>query len=401
VDLRCARAGETGGLRSPSLAGLAHVGLNAVFLRPRMGGLETYVRRLLPELVRLRPDVRFTLFLNEEGRDYLAGEEWFQAVDVATHPLLGRRWFTALSELTLLGELVRRRRLDVLHSVAMTGPLVTSCAHVQMVGDLIWLHDPESTGQLTATLWKTVVPTVARRADRVLTFSEATRQDLVEQLGLPDTKIDVVPLGDGAGEPVEPVSADELRRRFRLGAGPTVLSVSAKRTHKNLLRVIRAMARARGRVPEVQLVLVGNPTQHEEELKQEAEKLGVADLAHFPAYVAADELEGLYRLASVVVFPSLREGFGLPLLEAMRRGVPVACSNTSSLPEVGGDAVRYFDPLVVDDIADALVDVLQNRELAARLVSAGLERAGQFTWGRTAEGTLESYERAVHDRKRR
>jgi glycosyltransferase involved in cell wall biosynthesis len=366
-----------------------------------MGGLETYVRRIVPELIRLRPDVRFTLFLNEEGRDYLAGEDWFAAVEVATHPLLGRRWFTALSELTLLGELTRRRRLDLLHSVAMTGPLFTPCAHLQMVGDLIWLHDPESTGQLTATLWKTVVPTVARRADRVLTFSEATRRDLAEQFGLPDGKIDVVPLGDGAGEPVEPVPADELRRRLGLGAGPTVLSVSAKRTHKNLLRVIRALALVRERVPEAQLVMVGNRTQHEEELKQEAERLGLGEAVRFPAYVDADELEGLYRLASVVVFPSLREGFGLPILEAMRRGVPVACSNTSSLPEVGGDAVRYFDPLVVDDIADALADVLQDRELAARLVAAGLERAGQFTWARTAEGTLESYERALRDRTRR
>src|SRR4051794_21395321 len=203
-----------------------------------MGGLETYVRRLLPHLIRLRPDARFIVFLNDEGVDYLSGEDWIHAVDIATHPLLGRRWFTALSELTLLGELARRRHLDVLHSVAMTGPLFTSCAHVQMVGDLIWLHDPASTGQLTATLWKTVVPTVARRADRVLTFSDATRLDLAEQFGLPDTKIDVVPLGDGAGERVEPVPAEELRRRLGLGAGPTVLSVSAKRTHKNLLRVV-------------------------------------------------------------------------------------------------------------------------------------------------------------------
>ena len=195
-----------------------------------MGGLETYVRRIVPELIRLRPDVRFTLFLNEEGRDYLAGEDWLGAVSIRRHPLLGRRWFTALSELTLLGELVRRRRLDLLHSVAMTGPLFTPCAHLQMVGDLIWLHDPESTGQLTATLWKTVVPTVARRADRVLTFSEATRRDLAEQFGLPEAKIDVVPLGDGAGEPVEPVPAEELRRRVGLGVGPTVLSVSAKRS---------------------------------------------------------------------------------------------------------------------------------------------------------------------------
>jgi glycosyltransferase involved in cell wall biosynthesis len=377
------------------MAALSRVGINAVFLRPRMGGLETYVRRLVPELVRQRPDVRFSLFLNHEGREYLAGEDWFREVDVITHPLLGRRWFCALSELTLLGELARRRRLDVLHSVAMTGPLSVRAAHVVMVGDVTWLHDPESTGRLTATLWKTVVPPVARRAQRVLTFSEATRRDLSEQFGLPVEKIDVVPLGYGVGEPAEPTSAVELEQRFGLGDARVILSVSAKRTHKNLMRLIRALALVRARVPAAVLVLPGNPTRHEEELKAEARTLGLAEAVRFPAYVGAADLEGLYRLASVVVFPSLREGFGLPILEAMRRGVPVACSNVSSLPEVGGKAVHYFDPLDDGAIADALIEVLTDPQLARRLVEAGLERANSFTWERTANGTLSSYERAL------
>jgi len=364
-----------------------------------MGGLETYVRRVVPELVRLRPETRFSVFLNQEGHDYLASEDWFGEVDVVTHPLLGRRWFTALSELTLLGELARGRRLDLLHSVAMTGPLVAPCAQVVMVGDLIWLHDPESTGQVTAKLWGTLVPPLVRRADRVLTFSEATRLDLAEQFNVPTAKIDVVPLGHGAGESVEPVAEEELRRDLELGHGRIVLTVSAKSTHKNLLRLVRAMPRVRERVPESMLVMTGNPTKHEEELKAEAAALGIADGVRFPAYVGAGELEGLYKLASVVVFPSLREGFGLPVLEAMRRGVPVACSNASSLPEVGGDAVRYFNPLDVDDIGSAVTDVLEHPALAARLVSVGHDRAEAFTWERTARGTFESYERALRERR--
>lgn len=379
---------------------LSRVGINAVFLRPRMGGLETYVRRLVPVLVRQRPEIRFSLFLNQEGAAHLGDEDWLREVDVVTHPLLGRRWFTALSELTLLGELARRRHLDVLHSVAMTGPLIAPCAKVVMVGDLIWLHDPESTGQLTAKLWGTLVPPLVRRADRVLTFSEATKLDLAEQLGVPPAKIDVVPLGHGAVHSVEPVAEEELRRGLHLGHGRVVLTVSTKSTHKNLLRLVRAMPRVRERVPESMLVMTGNATRYEEELKAEAEALGIADSVRFPAYVEAGELEGLYRLASVVVFPSLREGFGLPILEAMRRGVPVACSNASSLPEVGGDAVRYFDPLDVDDIASAVTDVLEHPALASRLVVAGYERAEAFTWERTARGTLESYERALHERRR-
>jgi glycosyltransferase involved in cell wall biosynthesis len=378
---------------------LSRVGINAVFLRPRMGGLETYVRSVVPELVRLRPDVRFTLFLNAEGRDYLASEDWIDGIDVATHPLLGRKWLTAVSELTLLGELARRRRLDLLHSVAMLGPMRVSAAHVVLVGDLIWLHDPQTTGLLTATLWKTLVPPVVRRADRVLTFSEATRADLAEQLGLAREKTDVVPLGPGADGGAEATPEAELRRKLQLGDGPLVLSVSAKRKHKNLLRLVRAFQRIRERVPGAMLVLPGNPTRHEEELKAEAAALGLSDAVRFPDYVAAADLEGLYRIASVFVFPSLREGFGLPVLEAMRRGIPVACSNVSSLPEVGGEAVRYFDPLETDTIAAAIIEVLTNEELARSLVEAGLVRAATFTWARTAEATLESYELALRERQ--
>jgi glycosyltransferase involved in cell wall biosynthesis len=374
---------------------LSRVGLNAVFLRPRMGGLETYVRRLVPELVRLRPDVRFVLFLGQLGREALAGEPWLDEVEVVTHPLLGRPWMTAISELTVLAVLADRRRLDVLHSVPMTGPLRVHAAHVVLVGDLIWLHDPATVPPLTARFWRTVVPQVVRRADRVLTFSEATRDDLVSSLSVSPERIDVVPLGHGAQESVEPTPAVELRERLRLGGGPVVFTVSAKRTHKNLLRLLRAFSRVREAVPDAVLVLPGNPTPHEEELKREAAVLELLPAVRFVEYVGAADLEGLYALASAFVFPSLHEGFGLPILEAMRRGVPVACSRASSLPEVGGEAVRYFDPLDADDMAAALVELLTDRELARHLVEAGAARAATFTWERTAELTLESYERAL------
>jgi glycosyltransferase involved in cell wall biosynthesis len=374
---------------------LSRVGLNAVFLRPRMGGLETYVRRLVPELVRLRPNVRFVLFLGQLGQEALADEPWLDEVEIVTHPLLGRPWLTAVSELTVLAVLADRQRLDVLHSVPMTGPLRVKAAHVVLVGDLIWLHDPATVPRLTGGFWRTVVPQVVRRADRVLTFSEATRDDLASLLGVPLDRIDVAPLGHGAQEAVEPTPADELRERLRLGEGPVVFTVSAKRTHKNLLRLLHAFARVRETVPDAVLILPGNPTPHEEELKQEARALGLADAVRFVEYVGAADLEGLYALASAFVFPSLHEGFGLPILEAMRRGVPVACSNASSLPEVGGDAVRYFDPLDADDMAAALVELLTDFDLAQRLVEAGARRAATFTWKRTAELTLESYERAL------
>lgn len=375
------------------------IGINAVFLQPRMGGLETLVRRLVPALAELRPEARVTVFANADGARSLR-DEWGRDVEVVTHPLLGRRYLRAISELTLLGALADRRGLDLLHSVAMVGPLRLKAPHVVTVGDLIWWHDQASTGRPTAVLWRTIVPRVARRATRLQTFSEATASDLVDLLGIRRDRIDVVAPGYGVEPSSERTPEAALRDRLGLGQGRVVLTVSAKRTHKNLKRLVRAFAAVRERAPDAVLVMPGNPTAHERELAAEAAALGIADAVRFPAYVDAADLEGLYGLTTCVVFPSLREGFGLPILEAMRRDVPVAAARASSLPEVGGDAVSYFDPEDERAIADAVVELLEDRELASRLVAAGRRRAAEFTWEATARATLESYDTAVAEAAR-
>jgi glycosyltransferase involved in cell wall biosynthesis len=173
-----------------------------------------------------------------------------------------------------------------------------------------------------------------------------------------------------------------------------VLSLSAKRPHKNLLALIAALARlpAEGRPV---LVLPGYHTAHERELRERARTLGIEGDVRFPAWVSDAELEGLWEIAQGFVFPSLYEGFGLPVLEAMARGVPVACSSSSSLPEVAGDAALLFDPRDVPAIAAAVERLLVDRDLAARLRAHGRQRAQLFTWRRTARLTLDAYARVA------
>jgi glycosyltransferase involved in cell wall biosynthesis len=139
----------------------------------------------------------------------------------------------------------------------------------------------------------------------------------------------------------------------------------------------------------------GYPTPHESELRELANRLGVADFVRLPPWLSGPDMEGLYRAAACVCFPSLYEGFGLPVLEAMGRGVPVACSNRSSLPEVAGEAALLFDPEDDDAIRTALERLLGDEALAERLRSAGRSRAAGFTWERTAELTLAVYRRAL------
>jgi glycosyltransferase involved in cell wall biosynthesis len=173
-----------------------------------------------------------------------------------------------------------------------------------------------------------------------------------------------------------------------------VLSPSAKRPHKNLPRLLRAVAAIPAERRPV-LVVPGYPTPHETELRELAGELGIVEQVRLPAWLSEVDLEGLYRAAACVVFPSLYEGFGLPVLEAMARGVPVACSSRSSLPEVAGDAALLFDPEDVDAIRSATERLLTDAELADGLRAAGRERAAGFTWERTAELTVASYRRAL------
>jgi glycosyltransferase involved in cell wall biosynthesis len=368
-----------------------------VFLEPAMGGLETYVRAIVPELLRLAPQVRFSVYCSDGGRAALSGEPWAREVELITHPLLGVRGLKAISEMTLLGP-IAGRHVELLHSVAFTAPLRTRAVNVVMVPDVIWILAPDEDHPYTMRLWRAIVPPIARHADRVIAISHAAGEEIVHHLGVLPKRIDVVPLGPGAAARVSPAPEAPLRERLGLGDGPLVLAVSAKKAHKNLRRLIEAMPAVAARHPSAVLVLPGRPTEHERELQGLAARLGVAGNVALPPYVEAADLEGLYAAARCFVCPSLIEGFGLPVLEAMRRGVPVACSNTSALPEVAGEAARYFDPLSPPEIAAAVCELLEDPELAKRLAQAGRERASEFSWRATAEGTLESYARAWRER---
>ena len=363
-----------------------------------MGGIETYVRQLVPALLEASPGLELELFLNEVGHELISAEPWAGEVGLVTHPLLGRPYTRALTELTVLGWLASRRRLDVLHSVALTGPLVTKPAHVMTIGDVTWIRHPDPSELQTTRLWRMIVPPVARRAERVLTYSEASRTEIAEDLRVAMDRIDAVPLGPGADTDVEPTGESELRLKLGLGPGPIVLSVLALKEHKNATRLIEAMRTVRERTPDTTLVIPANPTPLQYELEEQAAALGLEGAVVFPGWVNRPDLEGLYRHATCLVFPSLREGFGLPILEAMRRGLPVASSNTSALPEVGGEAVLYFDPLRVEQIANAVSSLLTDERLASQLAAKGMQRQRAFTWRKTAEETLATYERAVGGR---
>jgi glycosyltransferase involved in cell wall biosynthesis len=370
-----------------------HVGLNLIFLVPReMSGLETYARELIPALHRQGPDVRLTAFVNREAA---SDPTWRELLPTITVPVYGRRrssWVRG--EQVLLPALARHADVDVVHSLASTAPLRGSFRRVVTIHDVIYRIHPEAHAGWRSLALRALVPLAARRSDRVIVPSKSTRDDLIRLLKVPGKKIDLVPNGLGTPPAVRWDSEEELRRRYDLGTRPLVLTVSLKRPHKNLLRLLEAIALIpRERRPI--LVLAGHRTPYEDELRARAAELGLVDETRFLAWIPAEELEGLYRASSCFVFPSLYEGFGLPVLEAMARGLPVACSDRGALAEVAGNAALTFDPERPHEIAAAIETLLADTAERERLRRAGRENAARFTWDEAARRTLETYESAL------
>lgn len=376
--------------------GATHIGLNLIFLVPgETGGMETVARELIPALLAQAPaNMRFTAFVNREAAA-AGGGPWGELLTSVTVPVNARnrvQW--VLGEQTLLPAMAARAGVGLVHSLASTAPLWGPFRRVATVHDLIYARYPDAHSGIRERGMRVLVPAAARRSDRVTVDSQSTREDLIDLVGVSADRIDVVPLGLGAVKRAEPLAERDVRARFELGERRVLLSLSAKRPHKNLLALIGALAQIPAEERPV-LVLPGYPTPHEADLRARADALAIADSVRFPGWVSAAELEGLWAIARAFVFPSLYEGFGLPVLEAMARRVPVACSNASSLPEVAGDAALLFDPHEETAIADALGRLLADETLCERLVARGEEQAARFTWERTARLTLESYARAL------
>jgi glycosyltransferase involved in cell wall biosynthesis len=375
-----------------------HVGLNLIFLVPgETGGMEVAARELIPALLEAAPEVRFTAFVNREAAAAKDGP-WGELLPMVTVPVNARnrvQWVAG--EQLLLPRLAARERVDLVHSLASTAPAWGRFRRVVTVHDLIYARFPEAHAGIRDLGMRVLVPLAARRSQRVIVDSHGTQRDLVELLGVSAERIDVVPLGIGTTQRCEPLPERELRERLDLGDRRVALSLSAKRPHKNLLALIGALARIPAEHRPL-LVLPGYPTAHEAELRERARTADVREDVRFLGWLSGEEFEGLWQLAQAFVYPSLYEGFGLPVLEAMARGVPVACSNASSLPEVAGDAALMFDPHDEPAIAAALERLLSDPAEAERLRTRGLERAREFTWARTARLTLESYRSALGDR---
>ena len=290
----------------------------------------------------------------------------------------------------LLPILLRRLRPDVVHYTNYLAPAVLAGAYVVSVHDMSLARTPEYHTLKKRLLTASLVPRVARRARLVLTPSEATSRDVVTDLGIPEDRVIAIPYA--AAEIFQPVKAPP---EFPGLDRPYFLFVGTIEPRKNLVRLIDAFAAFARETPDVNLVLAGQRGWKCEEIYARAARPDVAARTIILDYVREDSLPSLYSHALACVYPSLFEGFGFPVVEAMACGAPVLTSNTTSCAEIGQGAALLVDPLDVNAISTGLRSLARSGELREDLRARGLIRAASFSWAETGRRTLSAYRRAL------
>ncbi len=354
------------------------------------GGIGTYVRSLGPALLRQDPSLELTLFHARFDPGAPPPERWMRELWVEELPgsirALYPRW--ALTGRPPLTASVRSKQILHATNHASIPPAAEGQKLVVSVHDLAFEYFPGLFPRSWRWLYKAGLRAAVRRADAIITPSRNTAEDVLTRTRVDPEKLFVVPLAaslpPGDSDPVPALTRLKIRTPF-------VLSVGTLEPRKNLVRLVRAYRRLAARGLPHALVLAGPLGWHHDSLMREVALRGPGEIVLTGPLTDAD-LDALYRSASAFAYPSLYEGFGLPVLEAIARGVPTVASNTSSVPEVYGDAAIGVDPRSVREIADALERILSNTELSEWLGERGRRRAERFTWDETARQTLEVYE---------
>jgi len=366
------------------------VGIDGRVLLGRKTGDRTYTYNLVRALARADIGHEFVVYLDEQPpaaiRDALDG----LLIHVRERPR-GYLW-TVMA----LPRLARADRLDLLH-VQYMAPFVSPCPVISTIHDISFKLYPQWFTWRDRVVMNRFLPGSLRRTASVLAPSEATASDIAAQYSYPRERIFVTPEASGEQFLTQPDAADRARIRAKFQMpGPYMLYVGNLQPRKNVRRLIRAFvaARTQKRFAE-QLILAGQPAWKCAEEQRLLHDAAAAGHVRHIGYVEDNDLPALYAEATALLFPTLYEGFGLPVLEAMAVGTPVLTSNVSSLPEVAGDAALLVDPRNEAAIGAAVAQLAYDVELRERLGAAGRNRAQLFAWSTTAELTIAAYEQTV------
>jgi glycosyltransferase involved in cell wall biosynthesis len=384
------------------------IGIDARFLtHPQPGGFKTYTENLVATLARIDSKTEYILYLDRQPgpHDAVPTQSNFDTrVVPASLPVVGLPW----REQVALGRQVKADRVDLLHSPCLTAPLFLACPLVITVHDMIWASPENFTSRGSLSLkrrfidwYNYLVPRYAiSRASAIITVSHASRNSILDTLRMDAKK--VVVTHEAAGSAFRMIDdaglLEAVRKKYDLPE-KYVMALGAADPRKNIKSLIQAYGSLSNEIREkYQLVIVWTHTFLASEISKLVSELGLTGNVRFLQHVPNEDLVSIYNLASLFVFPSRYEGFGLPLLEAMSCGVPVVAANNSSIPEIVGDAAILFDAQDVNGISAAMCQVLADESVQARLKRDGLERASKFSWDKCGAETIAVYTDVLNNR---
>jgi glycosyltransferase involved in cell wall biosynthesis len=367
------------------------IALNMLFVTPGLAGGRIYCEGLLRGLAAVDQSNEYAVFTRADTELPRLPLERFEQLRAPVPG--GSTFWRSYWEYVRLPREVRRGCFDLLHGLGSLSPAPRRCPTVLTIHDLIFHHYPETVPRGHRWFMQAVLPRVARRAARIIVPSRNTADDAIKILGVSEHRIRIIPYG--RGQDFQPITDDALIAACLARHGihrPYIISVCRSYPHKNLAGLLRAFAQlqASGH-KDVQLVLVGERYQSGPALDRLAHELNLTDAVVFTGFIDQPTLNALYSAATVFAFPSLAEGLGLPVLEAMACGAPVVASNASAVPEAVGSAGLLTNTQDPEAFADAISQVLAHPALRAELRRKGFERVQTFSWERCASETVQVY----------
>ena len=351
-------------------------------------GIGTYLRNILIELSRLDRDTEYVVLCRPDdvASGDVLGQNFRMVPETAPTYSVAEQFKIPLS--------LAREGVRLVHEPHYVLPPLIRCRSVVTIHDCIHLMFPQYLPSRLAYVYaKASMWSASRKANRILTVSEASKRDILRFFNVAPEKVAVIhnAIDERFMSPADPERMGLVRQRYQLDH-PFVLYVGNIKPHKNIERLIAAFGRARIHGPDhLKLVIIGDEISKYPALRQSVHKHKLDKHVRFLGFQSMETLAALYRLARAFVFPSLYEGFGLPPLEAMACGTPVVTSNVSSLPEVAGGAALLVDPHDVDSIADGIVQAVTDEALRADLIARGMDRARSFSWAQSVRKIHQIY----------
>lgn len=366
------------------------IGINALYLLPgKVGGSETYIRNLMECFARVDRSNTYVVFINKESVGIF--ERLSPGVEVVLCPIqASQRTVRVLWEQLILPFQLLRHKIDVLLSAGMTSPFFCPAISVLVIFDLQHINQPQNYSRLYLLFLKTIIYLSAKTADRVVTISRKVREDIVKFYGIPPDAITVTYLGvdHTVFYPREKGAVASARTKYKL-PDRFMLYAASSLPHKNHARLLEAFKLLKKNCGDMKLVLVGARHKGRAVIVEKIEELEIKDDVVFMGWVPFEDLPLIYCASEIFVFPSLHEGFGMPVLEAMACGIPVVCSNIEPITEVAGGAALLVDPLDPGAIARGVYAVTQDRVIRENLITLGFCRAAGFTWENTVRKTID------------